>query len=251
MPDQGELVVDVAERLLEHLALADRILDPLVPLLSQRGPGALRGRQLAELLEGDAEQLPHPEQLPQVLQVLLAVAPVSARRPRLRGRQKPDLLVVADGPRRGARQLRQVTDPEPAFLAHAAIRSVAGSASATVCVTWRGRRSETPAPISEVAASTQRAVCMLSMNSWSWVEGRPEARPEKILKRTSFGTAAVTIAITKAIDSTAPVFWSIIRAPAATPRRFGGTVPIIAAVLGELNIPEPIPIRPSQRAVSQ
>ena len=71
------------------------------------------------------------------------------------------------------------------------------------------------------------------------------------MKRTSFGTPAVTTAITKAIESTAPVFWSIIRAPAAIPRRFGGTVPIIAAVLGELNIPEPIPTSPSQRAVSQ
>ena len=51
------------------------------------------------------------------------------------------------------------------------------------------------------------------------------------------------IASTKAIETTAPVFCSIVRAPAAMPRRSVGTVPIIAAVLGELNIPEPIPTR--------
>ena len=61
------------------------------------------------------------------------------------------------------------------------------------------------------------------------------------MNSTSFGTAAVTIASTKAIEITAPVFCSIIRAPAAMPRRSAGTVPIIAAVLGELNMPEPMP----------
>jgi hypothetical protein len=42
------------------------------------------------------------------------------------------------------------------------------------------------------------------------------------------------------------VFCNIIRAPAATPRRCGATVPIIAAVLGELNMPEPMPTIVSQ-----
>ena len=41
--------------------------------------------------------------------------------------------------------------------------------------------------------------------------------PEKIARSTFFGTAAVTIAITNAIEITAPVFWSIVRAPAAMP----------------------------------
>ena len=59
------------------------------------------------------------------------------------------------------------------------------------------------------------------------------------------------MASTKAIESTAPVFCSIIRAPAATPRRLAGTVPIIAAVLGELNMPEPMPTSPSQTALCQ
>ena len=81
--------------------------------------------------------------------------------------------------------------------------------------------------------------------------GSPEARPEKILKRTSLGTAAVTMASTKAIERTAPVFCSIVRAPAAMPRLLAGTVPIIAAVFGELNIPEPIPTSPSHNAVCQ
>ena len=57
------------------------------------------------------------------------------------------------------------------------------------------------------------------MNGSSFASERPLARPEKILNRTGFGTAAVTIASTKAIEITAPVFWSIVRAPAAIPRR--------------------------------
>ncbi len=61
----------------------------------------------------------------------------------------------------------------------------------------------------------------------------------------------MTIASTNAIEITAPVFWSIVRAPAAIPRRFAGTVPIIAAVLGELNIPEPTPTRNSHSVLSQ
>ena len=109
-----------------------------------------------------------------------------------------------------------------------------------------GRSSETPAPTTEVAASTQSAVCMLWMKGSSWALERPEARPEKIAKRTSFGNELVTIASTKAIEITAPVFCSIVRAPAAIPRRSTGTVPIIAAVFGELNIPEPTPTSPSQ-----
>ena len=65
--------------------------------------------------------------------------------------------------------------------------------------------------------------------------------PEKTLNSTFLGTAAVTTAITNAIEITAPVFCTSTRAPAAMPRRWGATVPIIAAVFGELNMPEPIP----------
>ena len=68
-------------------------------------------------------------------------------------------------------------------------------------------------------------------------------------KSTFFGTLAVTIASTNAIEITAPVFCNITRAPAATPRRRGGTTPIIAAVFGLLNIPLPIPTSKSQSAV--
>ena len=77
------------------------------------------------------------------------------------------------------------------------------------------------------------------------------ARPEKIWSSTSFGTAAVTIAITNAIERTAPVFCSIMRAPAAMPRRLAGTAPIIAAVLGELNMPEPTPTSSSHSELCQ
>ena len=43
--------------------------------------------------------------------------------------------------------------------------------------------------------------------------------PEKILNSVSLGTDEVTMASTKAIEMTAPVFCSIVRAPAAIPRR--------------------------------
>src|SRR4051812_11770642 len=92
---------------------------------------------------------------------------------------------------------------------------------------------------------------MLWMKGWSCAVERPDATPEKIANRTCLGTAAVTIASTNAIEIPAPVFCSIVRAPAAIPRRLAGTAPIIAAVFGELNIPEPIPTRPSHSAASQ
>ena len=47
------------------------------------------------------------------------------------------------------------------------------------------------------------------------------------------------------------MFCSIIRVPPAIPRRCTGTEPIIAAVLGELNMPEPNPFNNSQNAASE
>ena len=44
------------------------------------------------------------------------------------------------------------------------------------------------------------------------------------------------------------MFCSIVRAPAAIPRRLVGTVPIIAAVFGLLNMPEPTPTTNSHSA---
>ena len=69
------------------------------------------------------------------------------------------------------------------------------------------------------------------------------------MNSTCLGTAAVTIASTNAIEITAPVFCSIVRAPAAMPRRCGGTAPIIAAVFGQLNMPEPMPDEPAARTL--
>ena len=89
------------------------------------------------------------------------------------------------------------------------------------------------------------------MNGSSRAAESPVVRPEKICSSTSLGTAAVTIAITNAIERTAPVFCSIIRAPAAMPRRLAGTTPIIAAVFGELNMPEPTPTSSSHRELCQ
>ncbi len=70
-----------------------------------------------------------------------------------------------------------------------------------------------------MAASTHSAVCMLDTNGSSAFSDRPELTPEKILNSVSLGTEEVTTASTKAIEMTAPVFCSIVRAPAAIPRR--------------------------------
>src|SRR5437870_10370255 len=69
-----------------------------------------------------------------------------------------------------------------------------------------GRSSDTPAPNSDVIASTHRAVCMLWMKGASFASESPFVRPEKISSSTGLGTAAVTIASTNAIEITAPVF---------------------------------------------
>ena len=61
----------------------------------------------------------------------------------------------------------------------------------------------------------------------------------------------MTTASTNAIEITAPVFWSIVRVPGRDSAPAGRHRPIIAAVLGLLNIPEPIPTRPSQSVLCQ
>src|SRR3954468_8406286 len=80
---------------------------------------------------------------------------------------------------------------------------------------------------------------MLFTNGSSAASESPVETPEKILNSVSLSTEEVTTASTKAIEMTAPVFCNIVRAPAAMPRRCGGTVPIIAGVLGGLDIPGP------------
>ncbi len=77
------------------------------------------------------------------------------------------------------------------------------------------------------------------------------ADPEKIANSVALGIEDVMMAMTKAIERTAPVFCNSVRAPAATPRRRAGTTPIMAAVLGLLNIPEPTPTIASHSALCQ
>ena len=89
---------------------------------------------------------------------------------------------------------------------------------------------------------------MFDTNGSSVASESPVVTPEKILNSVSLSTEEVTIASTNAIEITAPVFCSIVRAPAAIPRRLVGTVPIIAAVLGLLNMPEPTPTTNSHSA---
>src|SRR5580692_3355996 len=44
------------------------------------------------------------------------------------------------------------------------------------------------------------------------------------------------------MDSDIPEFWKVDRMPDATPRLWAGTEDMMAAVLGEANRPEPIPL---------
>src|SRR3954451_10853431 len=92
----------------------------------------------------------------------------------LRG-QQPDLLVVADGAGRGARQLGDLADAEGAGLAaHEVTAASIGS------WTWAARSIDTTARSSDVAASHHSAVFMLWMNGSRWRSNRLEARPDKI-----------------------------------------------------------------------
>ena len=127
----------------------------------------------------------------------------------------------------------------------------AGESSTSRVPTWLGRNRQTPIPTADVAASTHSATCMFEMKGASFCSESPLLSPEKIAKRVALGMAEVTIASTKAIESTAPVFCRSVLAPAATPLRLAGTVPIIAAVFGLLNIPEPTPTISSQSPLCQ
>ena len=255
--DELELAVEVRGGLLEHVAPADRVLDAARATRAQRRRGPLGRRELAELLERDAEQRLEPQHLAEALDVGVVVEAVGAGLARGPSAQQADLLVVADRARGGARAAgRPRRCAALARLIRRAQRRAlcraAGLARSDSSGSWRGRRRRH-------ARADQRGRGEHPERDVHVVDERVELRlreaapvtPEKISNRTSFGTAAVTIASTNAIEITAPVFCSIVRAPAAIPRRSAGTVPIIAAVFGELNMPEPMPTRSSQSALSQ
>ena len=50
------------------------------------------------------------------------------------------------------------------------------------------------------------------------------------------------------MDSDVPAFWQVARMPEATPRRDGGTAPMIADVFGAENMPWPMPLTSSSAA---
>ena len=93
---------------------------------------------------------------------------------------------------------------------------------------------------------------MLLMNGSSWLGREADCEAGEDLEEDVLGHGGGDrSAITNAIEMTAPVFWSITRAPAAMPRRCAGTTPIIAAVFGLLNMPEPMPTRSEPEAALQ
>src|SRR5204863_1489854 len=152
--DQLQLAIEVPHRGLQQLLAPLRVLRAL-ELFADGRPRLLGGDQLAQLVERHPEQLLEPQDLAQPLDVGLRVLAMRARRPPAGRLEQPDLLVVADRPRRGAHELGDVAD------AHQSPYPTATAASARAV---RGRSSDTPAPTSDVAASTHSAVCMFWMN---------------------------------------------------------------------------------------
>ena len=236
-----------------------------------------------ELLERDAQQLFQAHHLAQALDLGARCRCDGARRgARRRLAQQADLLVVADRPRRRADEPRDVADAQLLLGAgwHLGAAGIGGLLlrrrhrraalrRARRCrrtpLAWRYRclvlcrraavggpqqaharaeqRDGGQHPQGDVHVGDERRELLRRRGPW-----RGRRRPRT---GCAFGIDEVTIASTKAIDSTAPVFCSSVRAPAAMPRRLAGTAPIIAAVLGLLNMPEPTPTSTSHRALCQ
>ena len=249
--EQVELALDVAERLVEDLAAAVAVGVAVVPLLAQHAACLLDLEQLLQLVEADAEERLEPQRLAQALDVGVGVEAMAPGLALLAAAgQQPDLLVVADRARGRADELGDLADAQGGRW------SSRWSCGDSHCVGLRlgfARGTQQRHARAEDRGGRQhpqRDVHVVDERRQS-ASDSPELTPEKIDSSTLVGTAAVTIASTNAIDRTEPVFCSIIRVPPAMPRRCAGTEPIIAAVLGELNMPEPRPLISSHVAVSQ
>src|ERR1700684_1808167 len=199
---QLELAIDVTERLLQELAAA-LWMDVIALQLGAYGRASiLGGEQVLELVECHAEQLLQAYDLAQALDLGLRVEPMSTRGTLGRTGEQADLLVVANRAGSGACKLGDIADAQVGWCAHA--RAPACNTGSVSTATWAGRSMHTNAPTTEVATSTHKATCMLEMNGSSALVDRPLVTPEKTANKVAFGTAAVTIARTKAIGSTAP-----------------------------------------------
>ena len=102
----------MAQQLLQDAACARRA-PRSGGLAAELGAGALGLEQLRQLLERQAEQIAQADDLPDPLDVGLGVERGACPRARSAPRaEQPDLLVVADRPRRGAGQLGDLADPQ-------------------------------------------------------------------------------------------------------------------------------------------
>ena len=172
---------------------------PALPLAAQRGAGLLGLDQLLQLLQREAEQVLQPQQLGEPLDVWPRRR-CGGRRARGRWRRAAGRSPRSSGSsaassrpawrrrRSAARVVRSTLMAPPRISSRIASSVASGRRAPRIArpLRWLGRSSETPAPSTEVAASTQSAVCMLAMKGSSWALVRPEASPEKILKRTGF-----------------------------------------------------------------
>src|SRR5664280_1068287 len=121
-PYQGQLRLDVSERLLHDLApLAARV--GRAETIAQKRAGLLRLEQILQLLQRQPEQVAQAQQLAQTQDVRVVVGSVLPLRVPGRSRQEAALLVVADRARAGA--------DEPGQLAYAVALLVRGRAHGT------------------------------------------------------------------------------------------------------------------------
>ena len=100
-------------------------------LLAQGGPCVFGGQQLAQLVERDTEQIAQPQDLSHPVHVGLCVGAMATGLAVLGPGQQPDLLVVAQGARGGARQLGDIADAQRHGLGGSRAHRAPSAASAS------------------------------------------------------------------------------------------------------------------------
>jgi hypothetical protein len=83
-------------------------------------------------------------------------------------------------------------------------------------------------------------------------EGTPSLiRPPLIVDGSELDRPTIISVNTTPMDTAVPEFWNVARIPEAAPRARAGTLPMIADVLGELNMPRPMPLTATSSAKAQ
>src|SRR5205807_802251 len=178
--NQIELSRDVTKRFLEDPPARILVFGEVV-LAAELGASGLGIEQLRQLLQREAQQVAQADDLADAVHVSGRVPTVLALDAVNRAREHPDLLVVADGPRRRAGQLGDLADAQLLGRRGHATASTFGRAgstgSARSALTCGGLAAATTAPSTETADRHHNARCMLPMNGSSWLLEMWFARP--------------------------------------------------------------------------